>query len=82
MYTDSLNAFGFRPKPKCIWVRPNAFGFEMHLERNTYMPALGTINPVHVPTYFASHPHLVGQQLCWVKALMGDKQRFTVTIVC
>jgi hypothetical protein len=28
------NAFGFRPKPECIWVRPNAFGFEMHLEGN------------------------------------------------
>ncbi len=31
------NAFGFRPKPECIWVRPNAFGFEMHLEGNIYI---------------------------------------------
>jgi len=37
MQMHLLNAFGFRPKPKCIWVRPNAFGFEMHLERNIHI---------------------------------------------
>jgi hypothetical protein len=31
------NAFGFRPKPECIWVHPNAFGFKMHLEGNMHI---------------------------------------------